>query len=220
MCAGFALSFAGQTSTQMRQPVQSSGETWIVMRIPGRSFARQSFERNPSGAPSSAAGSKTFMRIAACGQTSAHFAQSMQIDSSQIGSSSARFRFSKCAVPTANVPSTGSALTGSRSPLAGDQRAQQVRRRGGDACRSRDGVVASGHIDLAEGVEGKVDGPEVALDDLLAALRVRPRDRLLDRADRAPRGSTSASAKKHVWSTVFVRPGSPASRATRFASTT
>ena len=34
------LSFAGQVSMQMRQPVQSSGETWMVMNIPGRSFAR------------------------------------------------------------------------------------------------------------------------------------------------------------------------------------
>ena len=32
------------------------------------------------------------------------------------------------------------------------------------------------------------------------------------------RGSTPESAKKQVWSTVFVRPGSPASRATRVAS--
>ena len=73
----------------MPHPVQSSGATWIVIFIPGRRRSFQSLARNPAGARSSTAGGNTFMRIAACGHTSAHFAQSMQIDGSQIGISSA-----------------------------------------------------------------------------------------------------------------------------------
>ena len=49
--------WAGQVSTQIPQPVQSSGATWIVISIPGRSRARHSFDVKPSGAPSSAPGS-------------------------------------------------------------------------------------------------------------------------------------------------------------------
>ena len=115
-CFTCSLLCAGQTSTQMPQPVQSSGATWIVMRIPGCSRDFHSLSLKPSGAPSSADGSKTFIRIAAWGQTSAHLAQSMQIDGSQIGISCAMLRFSQRAVSVGNVPSTGNADTGSRSP--------------------------------------------------------------------------------------------------------
>ena len=94
MCLTSSLECAGHVSTQIPQPVQSSGATWIVISIPGRSRAFHSFERKLSGAPSSASGAKTFIRIAACGQTSAHFAQSMQIEGSQIGISRAIERFS------------------------------------------------------------------------------------------------------------------------------
>ena len=55
--------------------------------------------------------------MAACGQTSAHLLHWMQIGPSQTGISSARFRFSHFAVAVGQVPSTGKALTGSRSPL-------------------------------------------------------------------------------------------------------
>ena len=116
MCFTCSLLWAGQTSTQMPQPVQSSGATWIVMRIPGCSRDFHSLSLNPSGASSNADGSKTFIRIAAWGQTSAHLAQSMQIDGSQIGISCAMLRFSQRAVSVGKVPSTGNADTGSRSP--------------------------------------------------------------------------------------------------------
>ena len=56
------------------------------------------------------------MRIAVCGQTNAHLAQSMQISGSQIGISCAIERFSHFAVSVGKVPSTGSAETGRRSP--------------------------------------------------------------------------------------------------------
>ena len=87
------------------------------MRIPGCSRDFHSLSLNPSGASANADGSNTFMRIAAWGQTSAHLAQSMQIDGSQIGISRAMLRFSHRAVSVGNVPSTGSADTGSRSPF-------------------------------------------------------------------------------------------------------
>jgi len=70
----------------------------------------------PAGAPASAAAGKTFIRMAACGQTMAHLPQSMQMAASQIGICRATARFSYFVVPVGNVPSTGNALTGSRSP--------------------------------------------------------------------------------------------------------
>ena len=57
------------------------------------------------------------MRIAACGHTSGQIAHWVQMVSSQIGISCAMLRFSHCVVPVGKVPSTGSADTGSRSPL-------------------------------------------------------------------------------------------------------
>ena len=44
----------------------------------------------------------------------------MQIAGSQIGISAAMLRFSSLAVPVGNVPSTGIALTGSKSPRPAD----------------------------------------------------------------------------------------------------
>ncbi len=116
LCLTSSLLRAGHTSTHTPHPVQSSGTTWIVMRRPGRSRSRHSLCRNVSGAPASASGSNTFMRMAVWGQTRAHLAQSMQMAGSQIGISRAIERRSHCAVPVGNVPSTGRAETGSRSP--------------------------------------------------------------------------------------------------------
>src|SRR5688572_28165209 len=93
------LDLAGHTSTHTPQPVQSSGATWIVIRAPLMSFERKSFDLNVAGAPASAAGSKTFIRIAAWGHTMAHLPQSMQMSGSQIGMSWAIARFSYLAVP-------------------------------------------------------------------------------------------------------------------------
>src|SRR5215472_11371857 len=55
--------------------------------------------------------------MAACGQTKAHLLHWMQILLSQRGTSSAMVRFSHFVVPVGQVPSTGKAETGSRSPL-------------------------------------------------------------------------------------------------------
>src|SRR5450759_2340881 len=84
--------------------------------IPGCSFDFHSLDRKPAGAFARRSGEKTFIRIAACGQTNVHLAQSMQMVGSHRGSSSAMSRLSQRDVPTGNAPSTGSAETGSRSP--------------------------------------------------------------------------------------------------------
>src|SRR5512143_1273667 len=117
LCFGFALSLAGQIITHRVQPVQSSGATWTVYFWPLNSRPRKSVDLNVAGAPASAAGSYTMTRMAACGQTNAHLLHWMQILSSQTGMSRAIARFSHCAVALGQVPSTGNAETGSRSPL-------------------------------------------------------------------------------------------------------
>ena len=67
------------------------------------------------------------MRIVACGHTIAHLPQSIQMSGSQIGISLAIARFSYCEVDVGNVPSTGSALTGRRSPSPAINRAVTLR---------------------------------------------------------------------------------------------
>jgi len=47
----------GHTLTQTPQPVQSSGETWMVILWPCRCLSRKSLEGNVSGAPASTSGS-------------------------------------------------------------------------------------------------------------------------------------------------------------------
>src|SRR5512136_2248071 len=94
LCLGFDLSFAGQIWTHRLHPVQSSGATCSEYFIPLNSDALKSVDLKVGGAPSSRAGSKTFARIAACGQTRAHRLHWMQIAGSQTGISRAMFRFS------------------------------------------------------------------------------------------------------------------------------
>src|SRR5436305_314060 len=55
--------------------------------------------------------------MVACGQTKAHLLHWMHTFGSQTGTSSAMRRFSHFVVPSGQVPSTGKADTGSRSPL-------------------------------------------------------------------------------------------------------
>src|SRR5579863_8947227 len=93
------LSLAGHASTHRLQPVQSSGETCKEYFISGNSLKCASIERNVSGASFSSAGSYTFMRITACGQTITHLPHCMQRSGSQTGISWAMLRFSHFAVP-------------------------------------------------------------------------------------------------------------------------
>ena len=109
---------AGQTSTQTPQPVQSSGATWIVSRWPGRSSRPERL----------ATGSRPARRRASSGVEHLHADRGVRADDRALaavdadrrgprsGSPARSRRFSKRAVPVGNVPSTGSALTGSRSP--------------------------------------------------------------------------------------------------------
>src|SRR5439155_26743799 len=79
-CASILIAFsrvsllflAGQMSTQMPHPVQSSGATWMVYFIPCHSLSRASVGLKVGGAFSSSRESYTLMRMTACGQTIAH----------------------------------------------------------------------------------------------------------------------------------------------------
>src|SRR5512140_1272128 len=110
------LFLAGQISTQIPHPVQSSGAIWMVYFIPAHSLSRTLADLNVAGAPSSYCLSYTLMRSTACGQTMAHLAHCMQVLVSHTGISIAMLRFSHLEVPVGNVPSAGNALTGSMSP--------------------------------------------------------------------------------------------------------
>ena len=162
------------------------------------------------------------MRIAACGQTSAHLPQSMQSAASQIGISAAIERFSKRAVPVGKVPSSGSAETGSRSPLPSSSsavtRSHEVGRVGRHdrpaAASSRS--AGAGHLHRAQRLERALDRGEVALHHGRPALRVAPsRSSARIAASACSRGSTPESAKKQGCITVLMRPGHAAPRARR-----
>ena len=127
--------------------------------------------------------------MAACGQTSAHLLHWMQISGSQTGISRAMLRFSHCVVPVGQVPSTGNALTGSRSPLPAIITAVTVLTKSGRLgrhdrrpARAR-AVACAGHLHLVQVGQRLVDRGEVPLDDLLALLAVGLLDRLLDLGD-------------------------------------
>ena len=94
LCLATSLLTAGQTSTQMPQPVQSSGATWTVSRWPGSSLPLHGSDWNVAGAPSRADASYTLVRMVACGQTRAQRPHWMQMSGSQIGISWAMLRFS------------------------------------------------------------------------------------------------------------------------------
>ena len=89
----WVLSFAGQTSTHIAHPVQSSGAIWMVNMVPGNSLNLASFDLKVAGAFSRRAGSYTFCRMVAWGQTKAHFPHWMQRSGSQTGISKADIAF-------------------------------------------------------------------------------------------------------------------------------
>jgi len=120
LCLTIVLLRVGHTSTQMPQPVQSSGATCRLYIRPSSgppSLRAQGTALKPAGARLNSSTGKTFMRIAACGHTSGQIAHCVQMVSSQIGISCAMLRVSPWVVPVGKVPSTGIAETGSRSPL-------------------------------------------------------------------------------------------------------
>ena len=99
--------------------------------------------RKSAGASATAEAGKTFMRIVACGQTIAHLPQSMQIAGSQIGIIWAIARFSYLVVPVGKVPSTGNALTGSRSPSPAISRVVMRATKSGTSSETSDVVGCS-----------------------------------------------------------------------------
>ena len=148
-----------------------------------------SVDLNVGGAPASALSSYTFARIAACGQTSAHWLHWMQIFGSQTGISSAMLRFSHFAVAIGHVPSTGNALTGSRSPLPASITAVTFWTKSG-ACSETSGgrpcacADRRRHRNLVQVRERLIDDLAVPAHDLGPALAVGLLDRLLDVVDR------------------------------------
>src|SRR5215467_16252207 len=88
------LFLAGQMSTQIPHPVQSSGATWMVYFSPCHSRSRASVALNVAGALARCCSSYTLIRIAACGQTMAHLPHWIQVFASHTGISSAMLRFS------------------------------------------------------------------------------------------------------------------------------
>ena len=183
------------------------------------SLERKSLDRNASGAPSSADGSNTFIRIVACGQTMAHLPQSMQMSGSQIGISWAMARFSYCAVAVGNVPSTGRADTGSRSPspaiIGTVTRATKSGTSSGSTLRRlRCDVAVAGTSTRA------MAASEASIAASLRSTMAAPRAPYDLRTDvlmcsmASSTGSTLARAKKHGCITVLMRAPSSLSRAT------
>jgi hypothetical protein len=117
-----------------------------------------------------------------------HLPHWMQVCGSHTGISSDRLRFSQRAVPVGKVPSTGMALTGTRSPrpaMMGRAHSERSRERrpapedGPGSCCGRAGTG-----DLEEVGDGVVHRPDVHLHDLLALLAVGLADGVLDGLDR------------------------------------
>ena len=109
------------------------------------------------------------------------------------------------------MPSTGKALTGSRSPLPAIiiavTRCDEVgRARPAPPAAARGSLVdRAGHRHLVQVRQRVVDGGEVLPHDLGAALAVGLLDRVLDAAIASSRGSTPESAKKQVCMIVLMR---------------
>ena len=149
----------------------------------------------------------------------------MQIGSSQIGIICAIARFSYFVVPVGNVPSTGSALTGSRSPSPAISRAVTSRTKSGAVSGTSDAIGrrrADGpQGDPAQPLDRQVDRGEVALDDGVAALRVGLLHEVLD-PRRSPRRPAARPTrwKKQGCMTVLMRLPMPISAATAIASIT
>ena len=107
---------------------------------------------------------------------------------SQTGISTAMLRFSQRLVPIGQVPSTGKALTGSRSPLPASITAVTRCTKSGASSatiggRRRVDGDAARHRDLVEVGEGLVHGGEVPPHDLGALLAVGLLEALLDLRD-------------------------------------
>ena len=80
--------------------------------------------------------------MAAWGQIIAHLLHWMQMAASQTGISRAMLRFSHWVVPVGQVPSTGKAETGSRSPLPAIMTAATFLTNSGASSATKGGTAA------------------------------------------------------------------------------
>ena len=141
LISGFWRSLAGQTSTHKLQPVQSSGATCRTYFCPRISRDFTSSDCKAEGAFSIASGCTTLARIAECGQAATQWLHWVQMSGFQIGISSAMLRFSHCVVPIGQVPSGGSAETGSASPRPASIAAVTVLTKSGAASETTGGRI-------------------------------------------------------------------------------
>jgi hypothetical protein len=158
-------------------------------------------------------------RIAAWGQMSAHLLHWMQIAGSQTGMSRAIARFSQRLVPVGQVPSTGNALTGSRSPLPAIIKAVTRFTKSGASSATRGGrtrvVVAA--FGTATGCRFfRVSSTAAKLRRTISApfLPYVFSIACLIFAIASSRGSTPDIAKKQVCMMALTRPPMPVSLAT------
>ena len=111
---------------------------------------------------------------------------------SQIGTSAAMVRFSQRDVPVGQVPSTGNADTGSRSPLPAIKTDVTCRTKSGASSGTRGGLESRGgavrHFDLVQMCKRVVDRGEIALHDFLPLFGIRLFNRFLDVDDRVRSG--------------------------------
>ena len=228
LCLTTSLLRDGQMSTQMPQPVQSSGATCSVYDQPlygPPSLPRQGTLLKPAGAFFRSSGEYTFMRMAACGHISGQSAHWVQMSASQIGISCAMLCFSHCEVALGKVPSTGSADTGSRSPLpssimavirwtkSGAARETTGRRCSAESARAGTFTSHSAASDWSTAAKLRLNTVSPRLPYVL-----RIEDLIFSMA--SSRGRMPEIAKKQACVTVLMRPARPASLATASASTT
>ena len=112
-----AFSLAGQMSAQLPQPMQSSVFTWMRKPRPLSSLPRAGMVSKPLGAALASVSSSRAGRMAACGQTTAHWLHWMQFSLSHCGTLMATPRFSYWLVATGKEPSGLKELTGRLSPF-------------------------------------------------------------------------------------------------------
>ena len=162
LCFTSLLLFAGQTSTQTPQPVQSSGATWIVSSVRrGSSRERNGFDEEARRArrPRRPAG-YTFMRIAACGQTIAHLPQSMQSAGSQIGISCAmRALLVARGARSGRCRRAAARETGQQVALPGEQRARSRAARSRAPPRARGARRATSERRAPPGIATRCSSP-------------------------------------------------------------
>ena len=187
-----SLLFAGQTSTQTPQPVQSSGATWIVHLHARELLALGTPSRlEPLRAPAQRRRVEDLHPDRGVGADQrAQSALDADARDPRSGCPGRCCASRTCVVPVGNVPSTGIALTGSKSPRLAmivpstslDElgRIARHRRQLMPACE----VTLLGHLDLVQRAERPVDGREVPLEHRLAPLAVGLLDRVLDLGDR------------------------------------